>query len=69
MGWTYNTKDPNAPTIGPMITGVASALTLLSLITVCLRTYARAFLIRAFGIGEILCLLTRGNAVLTPNDR
>ncbi len=26
MGWTYNTKDPDAPTIGPLIaTGVASA--------------------------------------------
>ncbi|KAG7289436.1 hypothetical protein NEMBOFW57_005807 [Staphylotrichum longicolle] len=50
MGWTYNTRDPDAPTTGPLITGVASALTILSLITICLRTYVRAFLIRAFGI-------------------
>lgn len=52
MGWTYNTKDPDAPTIGPLITGVASALTALSLITVCLRVYVRGFLIRAFGVGR-----------------
>ncbi|KAK3902459.1 hypothetical protein C8A05DRAFT_44114 [Staphylotrichum tortipilum] len=50
MGWTFNTKDPDAPTIGPLITGVAIALTLLSLVTVCLRTYVRGFLIRAFGV-------------------
>jgi len=52
MGWTYNTKDPDAPTIGPLITGLASALTLLSLVTVCLRTYVRAWMIKAFGIGK-----------------
>lgn len=52
MGWTYSTKDPDAPTIGPMITGVATALTFLSLVTVCLRTYVRARLIKAFGIGK-----------------
>ncbi|KAJ4302085.1 hypothetical protein N0V88_002221 [Collariella sp. IMI 366227] len=50
MGWTYNTVDPDAPTIGPLITGVATALTFLSLVTVCLRTYVRAFLIRALGV-------------------
>jgi hypothetical protein len=69
MGWTYNTKDPNAPTIGPMIAGVASALTFLSFITVCLRIYARAFLIRAFGIGKTLGLLGRGNTKLMLLDR
>jgi hypothetical protein len=52
MGWTYNTKDSDAPTSGPMIAGVATTLTLLSLITVCLRTYVRAIMIRAFGIGK-----------------
>lgn len=52
MGWTYNTKDPDAPTIGPMITGVAGALTFMSLVTVCLRTYVRAVLIKAFGVGK-----------------
>ncbi|KAK4100116.1 hypothetical protein N658DRAFT_428256 [Parathielavia hyrcaniae] len=52
MGWTHNTKNSNAPTIGPMITGVATALTFLSLITVCLRTYVRALLIHAFGIAD-----------------
>jgi hypothetical protein len=52
MGWTYNTKDPHAPTIGPMITGVAIALTLISFVSVCLRTYVRAVMIKAFGIGK-----------------
>jgi hypothetical protein len=51
MGWTYNTTDPDAPTIGPMITGVAIALTVISFLTVCLRVYVRGFLIKAFGIG------------------
>jgi hypothetical protein len=54
MGWTYNTVDPNAPTSGPMITGVAIALTLVSLLTVCLRVYVRGFMIRAFGVGKAL---------------
>ncbi|KAK3297225.1 uncharacterized protein B0H64DRAFT_440698 [Chaetomium fimeti] len=58
MGWTYNTKDPDAPTIGPMITGVATALTFLSLVTVCLRTYVRARLIKAFGIDDWIILVT-----------
>lgn len=53
MGWTYNTKDPNAPTDGPMITGVAIVLTALSFVTVCLRTYVRAILIKALGVGKI----------------
>ncbi len=52
MGWTYNTTDPDAPTIGPMITGVAIALTVISFLTVCLRVYVRGFLIKAFGIGK-----------------
>jgi hypothetical protein len=52
MGWTYNTEDSDAPTNGPMITGITTTLTLLSLITVCLRTYVRAIMIRAFGIGK-----------------
>lgn len=52
MGWTYNTKDPDAPTIGPMIVGVATTLTFLSLVTVGLRTYVRGFMIRAFGVGK-----------------
>jgi hypothetical protein len=60
MGWTYNTKDPDASTLGPLITGVASALTLLSLITVCLRVYVRAFLIKAFGAGILSLLLYHG---------
>ncbi|KAK4127962.1 hypothetical protein N657DRAFT_236459 [Parathielavia appendiculata] len=58
MGWTYNTKDPNAPTIGLTITGVAITLTFLSLITVCLRTYVRALMIRAFGIDDWIILVT-----------
>ena len=64
MGWTYNTEDSDAPTNGPMITGVATTLTLLSLTTVCLRTYVRAIMIRAFGIGKD-CQLPSGTARLT----
>ncbi|KAK4044872.1 hypothetical protein C8A01DRAFT_42483 [Parachaetomium inaequale] len=68
MGWTYNTKDPNAPTLGPLITGVASALTLLSLITVCLRVYVRAFLIKAFGAETEWGLGLRHIDDLPPED-
>ncbi|KAK3939575.1 hypothetical protein QBC46DRAFT_143905 [Diplogelasinospora grovesii] len=52
MGWTYNTVDPDAPTIGPQITGVAVALTLISLVSVCLRMYVRLFMIRAAGTDD-----------------
>ncbi|KAH6626795.1 hypothetical protein B0J18DRAFT_150542 [Chaetomium sp. MPI-SDFR-AT-0129] len=69
MGWTYNTRDPDAPTIGPMITGVAIALTLLSLVTTCLRTYVRARMIKAFGIDDWMILITwfcaAGFAIIT----
>ncbi|KAK4159145.1 hypothetical protein QBC43DRAFT_362260 [Cladorrhinum sp. PSN259] len=58
MGWTYNTVDPNAPTIGPMITGVSTALTFVSLITVCLRVYVRAGLIKAFGVDDGIIVVT-----------
>ena len=52
MGWTYNTVNPDAITIGPMITGVAAALTALSFIVVCLRLYVRLRMIKAPGYGE-----------------
>ncbi|GAB1314854.1 Rhodopsin domain-containing protein [Madurella fahalii] len=69
MGWTYNTKDLDAPTIGPLITGVASALTFISLVIVCLRTYVRAVLISAFGVDDLIILVTwiatAGFAVVT----
>ncbi|KAL2195082.1 hypothetical protein P885DRAFT_70667 [Corynascus similis CBS 632.67] len=68
MGWTYNTKDPDAPTIGPLITGLASALTLLSLVTVCLRTYVRAWMIKAFGIETRWGLGLRHIEDLPPED-
>ncbi|KAH6841017.1 hypothetical protein B0I37DRAFT_449177 [Chaetomium sp. MPI-CAGE-AT-0009] len=58
MGWTYNTKDPDAPTIGPMIAGVATALTFVSFVTVCLRTYVRARLIKAFGVDDWIISVT-----------
>ncbi|KAK0674164.1 hypothetical protein QBC41DRAFT_72261 [Cercophora samala] len=69
MGWTYNTRDPDAPTIGPLITGVSTALTFLSLVTVCLRVYVRAAMIKAFGVDDYLILITwiaaAGFAVVT----
>ncbi|KAK3988363.1 hypothetical protein QBC44DRAFT_104642 [Cladorrhinum sp. PSN332] len=69
MGWTYNTADPDAPTIGPLITGVSTALTFLSLITVCLRIYVRVSLIKAFGVDDGIILVTwfcaAGFAVVT----
>ena len=52
MGWTFNTFDQDTPTMGPIITGVAIALTCLSLITVVLRMYVRFSMIKAAGIGE-----------------
>ncbi|KAK3351684.1 hypothetical protein B0H65DRAFT_420938 [Neurospora tetraspora] len=68
MGWTYNT-DADAPTIGHQITGVAIALTILSLITVCLRTYVRAFILKAIGFDDWVIILTwvaaAGFAVVT----
>ncbi|KAK4157504.1 hypothetical protein C8A00DRAFT_11628 [Chaetomidium leptoderma] len=69
MGWTFNTQDPDAPTIGPLITGVATALTFLSFVTVCLRTYVRASLIKAFGVDDCIILVTwvcaAGFAIIT----
>ncbi|KAK1782574.1 hypothetical protein QBC45DRAFT_429778 [Copromyces sp. CBS 386.78] len=58
MGWTYNTTDPDAPTIGHQIASVAIALTILSLITVCLRTYVRAILLKAIGFDDWVIILT-----------
>ncbi len=71
MGWTYNTADPDAPTIGPMITGVAIALTVISFLTVCLRVYVRGFLIKAFGVGKALPMYPPRNNPnpLTPLNR
>ncbi|KAK3327949.1 hypothetical protein B0T19DRAFT_178260 [Cercophora scortea] len=69
MGWTYNTSDPDAPTIGPQITGVAAALTAVSLITVCLRMYVRGVLIKAIGADDWIVILawicSAGFAVLS----
>jgi hypothetical protein len=53
MGWTYNTADSDAPTMGPMIAHVALVLTMLSLVTVLLRAYVRFYMIKAAGIGKI----------------
>lgn len=58
MGWTYNTADPNAPTMGPTITGVAAALTAISLLTVCLRMYVRFSLIKAPGVDDWIIMTT-----------
>ncbi|KAK4226867.1 hypothetical protein QBC38DRAFT_214156 [Podospora fimiseda] len=68
MGWTYNTDD-NVPTTGPLITGVCVSLTLLSLITVCLRAYVRIGLLKAFGVDDAIISVTwfcaAGFAVVT----
>ncbi|ESA42648.1 hypothetical protein GE21DRAFT_8096 [Neurospora crassa] len=69
MAWTYNTTDPDAPTIGHQITGVAIALTVLSFVTVCLRTYVRAFILKAIGFDDWVIIITwvaaAGFAVVT----
>jgi hypothetical protein len=52
MGWTYNTADPDAPTMGPVISQVAVILTAVSLIMVLLRAYVRFGMIKAAGIGK-----------------
>lgn len=53
MGWTYNTVDSDAPTMGPTITGLAVAMSVLSLTAVVLRAYVRFKLIKASGSGKI----------------
>ncbi|KAM7201871.1 integral membrane protein [Rhypophila sp. PSN 637] len=58
MGWTYNTIDPDAATLGPRITGVAVALTVLSLLAVCLRLYVRIRLIKATGYDDWITVVT-----------
>jgi hypothetical protein len=57
MGWTYNTANPDAPTIGEQITAVSAALTVLSLVIVCLRLYVRFGILKAPGIGMMLPVL------------
>lgn len=69
MAWTHNGGDPGASTIGPRITGVAMALTSLSLVTVCLRTYVRASLIRAFGVGKASTSTVKRMTKLTLGGR
>jgi len=69
MGWTFNTADPDAPTLGPIITGVAIALTCVSLITVVLRMYVRFGMIKAAGIGEGRSRLADGGVPLTCVER
>ncbi|KAK0635727.1 hypothetical protein B0T17DRAFT_54188 [Bombardia bombarda] len=68
-GWTYNTDDADAPTIGPRITGVATALTALSLTTLCLRLYVRGVIIKALGIDDwiiaVAWFCTAGFSVVT----
>jgi len=51
MGWTYNTLNPNAETNAPTITAVGVAFTTISLVTVLLRFYVRAFMIKKIGTG------------------
>ncbi|KAM7212406.1 hypothetical protein V8F06_012207 [Rhypophila decipiens] len=58
MGWTYNTTDPDAATLEPLITGVAVALTTLSLLAVCLRLYVRIRLIKATGYDDWITVVT-----------
>ncbi|KAK5662939.1 hypothetical protein OQA88_6351 [Cercophora sp. LCS_1] len=66
MGWTYNTAEP-APTLGPTITGLAIAMTILSLVAVGLRVYVRFKLIKAADDYIILAtwVVAAGFAVVT----
>ncbi|KAK0626430.1 hypothetical protein B0T14DRAFT_562342 [Immersiella caudata] len=58
MGWTYNTADPDAPTMGPLIAHVALVLTVVSLATVLLRAYVRFHMIKAAGIDDWIIFAT-----------
>lgn len=53
MGWTYNTPE-GTPTEGPQITAITTTFTGFSLILVCLRTYVRGWIVKAFGHGKLI---------------
>ncbi|KAK3325377.1 hypothetical protein B0H66DRAFT_121536 [Apodospora peruviana] len=66
MGWTYNTLNPQAPTMGPKLTGIAVTLTSLSLVTVCLRLHVRGRLIKATGVDDwIIVICSAGFAIVS----
>jgi hypothetical protein len=52
MGWTFNTKNPDAPTRGPLVTVVGIIFTSLSLLAVILRCYVRLVILRKPGLGN-----------------
>ncbi|KAI9170656.1 integral membrane protein [Paramyrothecium foliicola] len=57
MGWVNNAEE-GVLTDGPMITGVAAAMSGLCIILVSLRLYVRLFLIRAFGHDDWLIVVS-----------
>ncbi|KAK0651726.1 hypothetical protein B0T16DRAFT_85461 [Cercophora newfieldiana] len=69
MGWTYNTIDPDAPTMGLTITIVATILTALSLVSVLLRAYVRFLMIKAPGVDDwiifVSWIASAGFAIVT----
>ncbi|KAI0179865.1 hypothetical protein GGR52DRAFT_568632 [Hypoxylon sp. FL1284] len=57
MGWTYNTPD-GTPTKGQEISAINIAFTGFSLILVCLRTYVRGWIVRAFGHDDWMIMVS-----------
>jgi hypothetical protein len=52
MGWTFNTINPHAPTMGRAIAAVGITFTALSLAVVLLRLYVRGCVVKAIGTGK-----------------
>ncbi|KAI1371261.1 hypothetical protein F4677DRAFT_314798 [Hypoxylon crocopeplum] len=57
MGWTYNTPQ-GTPTEGPRIAAVTTTFTGFSLILVCLRTYVRGWIVKAFGNDDWMIMIS-----------
>ncbi|KAI1773216.1 hypothetical protein F4818DRAFT_453125 [Hypoxylon cercidicola] len=57
MGWTYNTPE-GTPTEGPQITAITTTFTGFSLILVCLRTYVRGWIVKAFGNDDWMIMVS-----------
>ncbi|KAI0380481.1 hypothetical protein F5Y04DRAFT_99050 [Hypomontagnella monticulosa] len=57
MGWTYNTPK-GTPTEGPEIVAIAVVFTAFSLILICLRTYVRGWIVKAFGHDDWMIMIS-----------
>lgn len=57
MGWTYNTPE-GTPSEGLQITAIATTFTGFSLILVCLRTYVRGWIVKAFGNDDWMIMVS-----------